>query len=151
MILRTMSLSLCILLVSAPALADGFRFVERDGRQAEYEGSLKMSGHFERRLDAETLDWRGDRICFYPDNAALAKLPNDAVAKANSSFCFSNHRTATEQLHVAVVSPTASGCGVSGTATIQVSHYIVESGGTFDQAALDRVDSLGTTTTLRCQ
>lgn len=150
MVLRKLPLLCVALLLSGTALADGFRLLNRDGRQAEYEGTLSVSGRFERRQDAETLDWRGDRVCFYPDAAAAAKLPRDAASKSNNSFCFSNHRAATEKLQLAAV-PAAGSCGVVGTATVAISHYVLESGGdVFDQAWLDRVEKQGPSTPLRC-
>lgn len=137
------------LLAAAPVLADGFHEVDRDGRLTEYEGSLRLSGRFEHRQDAETLDWRGDRICFYPDAAAAAQLPG-AAAGAPRFFCFSNDRAAGGMLHVAALPPAGS-CGVAGTATVTISKYTVESGdNVFDQAWLDHVDKLGGASPLAC-
>lgn len=151
MILRRISV-LCLLMLplSGAALADGFRLLSREGRQAEYEGTLVVSGRFERRQDAATLDWRGDRVCFYPDAAALAQLPHDAGGKSNVSFCFSNHHAATEKLQLLTM-PGTGNCGVAGTATVAISHYVAESGGdVFDQAWLERVEKQGPNTALRC-
>jgi hypothetical protein len=50
----------------------------RDGRYVEYQGALTLNGRFERLQDSITLDWRGDRVCFFPD-AAQAKLLPRAV------------------------------------------------------------------------
>jgi hypothetical protein len=142
---------LLLALAAAPALADGLHEVSRDGRKTEYDGSLSLSGRFEHRQDAETLDWRGDRICFFPDAAAAAQLP-DAAAGRKLWFCFSNNRTAAEQLHLAQVAPAGT-CGVTGTATVAISHYVAESGSgdIYDEAWLDHVDRLGDTQPLRCQ
>lgn len=141
---------LVVLPLSGAARADGFRLLSQEGRQAEYEGTLVVSGRFERRQDAATLDWRGDRVCFYPEAAALSKLPHVATSKGNSSFCFSNHRAATEKLQI-VAAPGVGDCGVAGTATVTISHYVAESGGdVFDQAWLDRVEKQGPSTPLRC-
>lgn len=136
------------LLVSTPVLADAFKLISRDGRQAEYEGTLSLSGRFERRQDAETLDWRGDRVCFFPEGAAASQLPNAAGGKG--WFCFSNHSTATQQLRVASTQPGS--CGATGTATVAISHYIAEngSGETINQAWLDKVVQQGPVSPIRC-
>ena len=148
--MQKVSAVLLALVASAPLHADGFRLVSREGRQVEYEGSVSLKGRFERRQDAETLVWRGDRVCFTPDAASAAQLPPAETATARRFFCFSNHRNALEQLHIAALPPAGS-CGVSGIATVVVSHYTVEKGeNVFDQAWLDRVDAPGTLTPLPC-
>lgn len=148
--MRSLVLPLLCLLC-APLYADGFREVSREGRLAEYEGRLSLSGRFERRQDAETLVWRGDRVCFLPDAAAAGQLPPPADKQDGARFfCFSNHRSATEQLRLAAL-PPAGYCGVAGAATVVISKYTVESGGdVFDQAWLDSVEKLGSTTPLAC-
>lgn len=151
MLLRHLSLLFCTLLFSTSALADAFTFVSRDGRQAEYSGSASVSGRFERRQDAETLDWRGDRICFFPDAETRRQLPADALSRSTPRFCFSNHRAAATQLRLAAA-PAAGSCGVTGTATVSISRYVVESGSgdLFDQAWLDKVLQQGPVSPLGC-
>lgn len=150
MVLRKLPVFCVVFLLSGLALADGFRQTGTEGRQTEFEGTLTLSGRFERRQDAETLVWRGDRICFYPDADAVTKLPRDASGKSNTFFCFSNHLAAAEKLQLAR-SPAPGTCGVTGTATATISRYIVESGSNvFDQAWLDKVEKQGPTSPLRC-
>lgn len=133
-----------------PALADGFREVGREGRLTEYEGELRLSGHFERRQDAETLVWRGDRVCFHPDADALPKLPASAESKGDRYFCFSNHRAAMDKLQLAALPPAGS-CGVAGKARVVITRYTVETGGNvFDQAWLERVEKVDAKTPLAC-
>lgn len=149
MLQRKFSLLCCVLMLSSTALADGLTLVSREGRQAEYSGTVSLSGRFERRQDAETLDWRGDRVCFYPDAAGVKQLPSNS--NRTVWFCFSNHRAATQLLSLAPTPPTGS-CGVTGTATVAISRYTAE-GGTaevFDQAWLDKVLQQGPTSPLRC-
>lgn len=149
MVMRKIPVLFCVLLFSAPVLADGFKLVNREGRQAEYEGTLSLSGRVERRQDAETLDWRGDRVCFFPDAQAASLLPRDG-GKKGAWFCFSNHRAALQQLSLAS-SPQGS-CGLSGNATVAISHYTAETGTgeTIDQAWLDKVVQQGPVTPIRC-
>ena len=138
------------LLFSTPLLADGFRLVGREGRLTEYEGSVSLSGRLERRQDAETLVWRGDRVCFTPDAASASRLPPAAGQAANRFFCFSNNRSAAGLLGIPA-QPPAGSCGVTGAATVLVSRYTVESGeNVFDQAWLDRVEKPGALTPLAC-
>ena len=148
---RKFPVLLCVVFLSSPVLADGFKLVSRDERHAEYEGSLSLSGRFERRQDAETLDWRGDRVCFFPEGAAASQLPYEAAKKRAAWFCFSNHNSATQQLRLAA-QPQPGSCGVSGTATVAISRYVAENGlgETIDQAWLDKVVQQGPTTPLRC-
>jgi len=147
---RKLAVLFCLALFSAPAFADGFKLVSREGRQAEYEGTLSLSGRFERRQDAETLDWRGDRVCFFPDAQALSQLPREG-GKKGAWFCFSNHRAAMQQLSLASASQPGS-CGVTGTATVAISHYTAENGTgeTIDQAWLDKVVQQGPVSPIRC-
>lgn len=133
------------------ALADGFRETGREGRLTEYEGELRLSGQFDRRQDAETLVWRGDRVCFHPDAVALAKLPASAEGKGSTRyFCFSNHRAALEKFQLAALPPAGS-CGMTGKASVVITRYTVETGGNvFDQAWLDRVEKVDAKTPLAC-
>lgn len=144
------------LLLSLPscslALADDFRLVSQEGRMSEYEGRLSLSGRFERRQDAETLVWRGDRICFFPEAAARARLPGATGANAQGEprfFCFSNHNAAARQFRLAALPPAGS-CGVAGQATVVISKYTVEADNLFDQAWLESVAMLGETAPLAC-
>lgn len=141
---------LLALAVSVPALAADFRLVSREGRIAEYEGSVTLSGRVERRQDDETLVWRGDRVCFAPDAASTARLP-PAPGKAGARlFCFSNNRSAADLLKMPAT-PPAGACGVAGAATVVVSRYTVESGeNVFDQAWLERVEKLAPLAPLAC-
>lgn len=150
--MRLPLLGLLALMASAPLHADDFRLVSREGRLAEYEGSVSLSGRFERRQDAETLVWRGDRVCFTPDAASVARLPpaEGKPAAGARYFCFSNNRSAIEQLRIAA-QPPAGSCGVTGAASVMVSRYVVEKGdNVFDQAWLDRVEKAGAMSPLAC-
>jgi hypothetical protein len=146
--LRNTSLLLMLLTLAGFARADGFRVANQEGRMTEYSGMLTLSGRFERRQDAETLVWRGDRICFYPDAQFLGQLPGDKK-KDDRYFCFSNHTGALGKLRLSALPPTGS-CGVAGTAKVSISRFIVERGNPFDQAWLDRVEELGGSSPLPC-
>lgn len=152
--MRRIALAVLAAIAVTPVWAEGFREVSREGRLTEYEGQLSLTGRFERRQDAETLVWRGDRVCFYPDAPVAAKLPAPSPA-ANGGrddsrfFCFSNHRAAMDKFQLAALPPAGS-CGVSGKASVVISRYTVESGNVFDQAWLDSVQKVDDKTPLAC-
>lgn len=149
--MRRFLLALAALAATAPVHAEGgFRLVDSEGRLSEYEGSVALSGRVERRQDAETLVWRGDRVCLVPDAASAARLPPAGGKGAARLFCFANHRAALEQLRIAALPPSGS-CGVAGPVTVVVSHYTVEKGdNAFDQAWLDHVEKAGPLSPLAC-
>jgi hypothetical protein len=148
--MRRTAFLMMALALSTGARADGLRQVSSEGRLVEYEGSLTLAGRFERRQDAETLVWQGDRVCFRPDAGSARLLPPAGGKAATRLLCFSNHRGALEQLHLAALPPAGS-CGTAGPATVVVTRYTVEQGdNTFDQAWLDRVERAGPVTPLAC-
>lgn len=141
---------LLALALAAPAAAADFRLVSREGRIAEYEGSVALSGRVERRQDDETLVWRGDRVCFTPDAASAARLPPAPGRSGARFFCFSNNRSAADLLKMPAT-PPAGACGVAGAATVVVSRYTVEAGdNVFDQAWLERVEKAAPLAPLAC-
>lgn len=148
--MRTPFLVLASLLLAAPALAD-FKLVNRDGRYAEYDGTLTLGGRFERRQDAETLDWRGDRVCFFPEAEAVKKLPRSFPTNKPAMFCFSNSRSAVALLKLPAV-PATGFCGFSGTATVTISRYVVENGigETYDLAMLGQVADVSPLANIAC-
>lgn len=148
--MRIPVMAMLALLASAPLQADGLRLASSEGRLAEYEGSVTLTGRFERRQDAETLVWRGDRVCFTPDAVSAGRLPPAGGKSAARLLCFSNNRGAIEQFHLAALPPAGS-CGVTGTATVVVTRYTVEKGeNVFDQAWLDHVEKSGAVSPLAC-
>lgn len=152
MIIRKKWSLLCAILLVSPVLASDFKLVSRDGRLAEYSGSSTLSGSFERRQDAESLDWRGDRVCFQPDAVSLRKLPYDALTRKVTVICFANHRTALKLLELPARSADGS-CGTKGKATINISRYTVESGEgeIYDLAWLDGVESKSAVESIACK
>lgn len=151
MMLKKIALFMCAALLATPSLANNFNLVSKDGRLTEYSGLATLSGDFERRQDAESLDWRGDRVCFRPDAASSQKLPYDAQARKVTLICFANHRAALKALELSSRSADGS-CGVTGKATITISRYTVESGEgeIYDLAWLDKVESKSALTPIAC-
>ncbi|MDP2229006.1 MAG: hypothetical protein Q8J78_16195 [Moraxellaceae bacterium] len=149
--MRNVLLSSVALVLALPVQADTFKLVNRDGRYAEYEGTMVMTGRFERRQDAETLDWRGDRVCFFPEAADVKKLPRVFDSRP-PMFCFSNSRSAVTQLQLPA-QPPAGSCGIGGRATVNISRYIVENGvgETYDMAMLNQVSDVTPLTAVPCK
>lgn len=96
-----------------------------------------LSGTYERRLDPTTREIRGEQVCFFPDADSKGLVPREEGDGRRPWFCFSNRDHAALLLSL----PTEGGCGHSGTATVAISHYVVDSaeGCVFDTAKLDRV------------
>jgi hypothetical protein len=82
--------------------------------------SVELSGRYEYRTDAESLDTIGDAVCFFPDPASAARVPRPPLAPRTVWFCFS----ATSHARAALAIPEASSpCGYEGTAKVRVSNY----------------------------
>lgn len=96
-----------------------------------------LSGTYERRLDSTTRELRGEQVCFFPDAASKGLVPREEGDERMPWFCFSNRDRAVLLLSL----PTERGCGHFGTATVAVSHYVVDRAEAcvFDTAKLDRV------------
>ncbi|MCD6060777.1 MAG: hypothetical protein K0R03_1912 [Moraxellaceae bacterium] len=146
--LRKFSLLVLLLSVAELAQAEGFRLANQEGRMTEYSGMLTLTGRFERRQDAETLVWRGDRVCFWPDAEFLDQLPGNKKSDERF-FCFSNHTGSLAKLKLPSLPPQGS-CGMAGKAKVVISRYVVERGNAFDQAWLDRAEDVGAPTLLPC-
>lgn len=136
---------------SSAAGAEAFKLVTQEGRYSEYEGSLTLNGRFERRQDAESLEWRGDRVCFFPEAAGVKQLPGKFDTKKPAMFCFTNTRTVIAMLKLPPQPPVGA-CGVNGTARVRISRYVVESGTgeTYDLATLDNVSAFSAPSALSC-
>ncbi|HQV41556.1 MAG: hypothetical protein IT466_11025 [Moraxellaceae bacterium] len=137
--------------MSAPVVAAGFKEVSRDGRYVEYQGDLRLSGRFERQQDSITLDWRGDRVCFYPDAVPAKLLPRVFPTNKPAMFCFSNTRTAINALGLPPEPPEGA-CGMIGTATVSISRYVVENGmgETYDLATFVSAENVSTLKPVPC-
>ncbi|MFP5430528.1 MAG: hypothetical protein ACLGHE_06050 [Gammaproteobacteria bacterium] len=147
---RTFLMVLGLSLVT-PALAAGFKEVSRDGRYVEYQGDLTLSGRFERLQDSITLDWRGDRVCFFPEAAQVKQLPRAFASNKPAMFCFNNTRSAINALGLPP-QPPAGACGMSGTATVSISRYVVENGmgETYDLATFVKADNVSPLKSVLC-
>lgn len=144
-IIITMALCLGASLVQAAP----FKAMNAEGRITEYEGSVSVSGRFERKQDSETLVWRGDRVCFFPDAADQIKLP--VSKKADRFFCFSNHQSSVVKLGLPAEPPKGF-CGMGATATVTISRYMMEVGtDVYDQAWLDKVEKAAALAPIKCK
>lgn len=149
--MRKMLLLLVGMSLAAPVLADVFREVSRDGRYVEYQGDMSLNGRFERLQDSITLDWRGDRVCFFPEPAQAKQLPHAFPTNKPAMFCFSNTRFAIASLGLPAQPPSGA-CGMVGNATVNISRYVVENGmgETYDLATLVKADNVSPLKTVAC-
>jgi hypothetical protein len=147
---KMIAMAVCIGL-STPVMAAGFKEVDRDGRYVEYQGELTLSGRFERLQDSITLDWRGDRVCFFPDAAQAKLLPRAFATNKPAMFCFNNTRFAISTLGLPP-QPPANECGMTGTATVSISRYVVENGvgETYDLATLVKAQNISPLKSVPC-
>lgn len=86
------------------------------------EPTLAVSGRFEYRTDAESLEIIGDVVCFYPSPSSSWVLPRPKSDKRLSWFCFTNIISSKKLLGIRVP-PGKAACGVTGKASIQISNY----------------------------
>lgn len=149
--MRKIILTFAFMCLAAPVLASPFREVGRDGRYVEYQGELTLSGRFERLQDSITLDWRGDRVCFFPDATGLKQLPRAFATNKPAMFCFANTRSSITALGLPP-QPPAGACGMTGTATVGISRYVVENGmgETYDLATLVKAENVSPLKSVAC-
>lgn len=149
--MRNILLMVACMGLTAPVLAGGFKEVSRDGRYVEYQGELTLRGRFERLQDSTTLDWRGDRVCFFPEAALVKQLPRAFPTNKPAMFCFNNTRSAITALGLPA-QPPAGFCGMNGTASVTISRYVVENGmgETYDLATLVKAENVSPLKTVAC-
>ena len=81
---------------------------------------VELSGRYEYRTDAESLNIIGDAVCFFPDPASISKVPRSPPPKRTLWFCFS----ATPHALAALAIPaTPSRCGYTGAGRVIVRNY----------------------------
>jgi hypothetical protein len=102
-----------------------------------YTGAVVLSGTYERRLDPSTRAIQGEQVCFVPDADSKGLVPREEGDTRAPWFCFSNRDRAVLLFSL----PQEGACGHSGTATVVVSHYVVDraESAVFDTAQLERV------------
>jgi hypothetical protein len=98
----------------------------RDGRYVEYQGELTLSGRFERLQDSITLDWRGDRVCFFPEAAQAKLLPR--VLPPTSLPCSVSTIRARPSVFGLPPQPPGRGVWHDRNGHGGISRYVVENG-----------------------
>ena len=122
---------------SAEPRAGTWRRVGQSGHQVSYAGTVVLSGTYERRLDTLSREVLGEHVCFFPNADSKGLVPREEGDRRAPWFCFSNR----DRAAVLFSLPTQGGCGHKGTATVAVSHYVVDrtEGDVVDTVKLDRV------------
>jgi hypothetical protein len=113
--------------------------------------ALTLDGRYEYRTDAESLEIIGRRVCFFPSEDAANFLPRPSSDHRLPWFCFTNTESATQALRIEG-KENNSGCGLTGTATVQVQDYEVYSGegDGFDTAYLSKLVRVSESKDLPC-
>ncbi|WP_148042270.1 hypothetical protein [Pseudomethylobacillus aquaticus] len=108
--------------------------------QVAAEETITLSGRFEYRTDPISLDIIGRQVCFFPTEHSAHLVPRPRGDNRLPWFCFSNSAAAAKMLGFRLTVSTDA-CGVSGSATLTVSHYVAypEEGDGNDVATLNFV------------
>jgi hypothetical protein len=113
--------------------------------------SLLLTGRYEYRTDAESLEMLSGLVCFYPNKDSGKLLPRPPTDKRLSWFCFTNIKQSKRLLGIPL--STSINCGLTGTATVHVNGYeayLGESDG-FDTAALQSVKGNSNAKIISCK
>ncbi len=124
-----------VVVLLALALATGVSMTSLAGPD-----SVELSGQYEYRTDAESLNIIGDAVCFFPDPASIERVPRARPLGRTLWFCFSG----TPRARAALAIPDApSPCGYRGNGKVIVSNYkpYLGEGDGHDVADLERVIS----------
>jgi hypothetical protein len=114
-----------------------------------YSGTIVVSGAFTIRLDETSVQLIGKRVCFLPEGETRKLIPRDNDRRT-PWFCFSNQAVAEKLLQIP--EQENGSCGVTGTAEIVISDYMVDKaeGDVFDTAKLVKIISRSTPSQLPC-
>lgn len=116
-----------------------------DSKHIEYTGTATVSGTFQDYLREPAI--RGQIVCFFPDATTENLIPRTEGDDRKTWFCFDNQNPAKEMLGIDEkklwFDENESIKCVEGTATIEISKYIVPKieGAVWDTATLDKVIS----------
>ncbi len=111
---------------------------------------VEVSGRYEYRTDAESLNIVGDAVCFFPDSTSIKRVPRPSLTGRTLWFCFSS----TSHAHAVLGIPEApSPCGYTGAGKVIVSNYkpYLGEGDGHDVADLVRVISSEPPKKIRCK
>jgi uncharacterized protein YecT (DUF1311 family) len=119
---------------------------------ASAESAINLSGKYELRTDADSMDIIGDFVCFYPDAASAKLLPRPVKDTRIPWLCFNNSVEAKKLLNIPAKQAKSS-CGSFGEALVKVHNYKVagEEGEQFDTATLVLVKNNRNKKTISCQ
>lgn len=139
------------LLLPMFAQAQDFKYQKTDNGYKHYQGQSTFTGVYSRNLDPEYLDYIGDAICFFPDQASEKKVPNFDPNVRNAWFCFSNFETAKKTFKLPD-NIKKGYCSYEGKASITIKNYrsyIEESEG-FDLTHLVSAKNISPVQAIKC-
>lgn len=88
---------------------------------------ISVSGRYEYRTDAQSLEMLGDMPCFYPGPESAKLLPRPAGDKRLAWFCFKNKEESKKLLNIPE-QIKGKNCGISGQAVLKVANYVSYNG-----------------------
>jgi hypothetical protein len=123
------------------------RLIKIEKPFAYYEGNVVVSGLYHEKLrESEIGNFEAGLICFSVKGPTERLIPRDRDPRS-PWFCFSNTEKARAALRIPKEVP-ADTCYVVGTATVQISKYVVDKTDSevHDTAKLDQVISFSSPT-----
>lgn len=122
--------------------AQQLRKVQTKDALVYYEGSIIVSGVYHKKLrESEIGNFEAGRICFDVRGPSAKLIPRENDSRS-PWFCFSNPSEASSAFKIPSSAPDSM-CRIVGTATIQISKYVVNKAESevHDTAHLDKVIS----------
>lgn len=99
-----------------------------------------FEGQYEYRSDTESLEMRGEQVCFFPSKPSSKNISRPVGDNRIPWFCFTNSKQAA-QLFGFELNDKSNKCGFNGNAMIRISNYkrYTGEGDDNDVAKLDSV------------
>jgi hypothetical protein len=121
------------------------------GAVEAHNQTLRLEGRYEYRTDEESLEVLGRQVCFVPSASSAKLLPRRPSDRRLAWFCFTDSEQAARAFGFPLAA-LAGACGVTGTASIDVSAFQVfhDEGDGNDVATLVHVHSKSVPARLPC-
>ena len=104
------------------AQAQTFKYQKDISGFKHYKGKVTLTGTYSRNLDPDNLEYKGDGICFEPDQKSSAHIPRPKGDERIAWFCFSNFEQAKKTFKLPDTIKKDY-CKYEGKATITIKDY----------------------------
>lgn len=147
MLFRYLFLLFMVLVLSASSSfagrTAGFKKEGQTGSLVRYSGSVILEGKYLYSRSQDDQEMIGDKVCFYPSHKDAGLIPRENDKRA-PWFCFNDTKRAKEVLLLSMLLNDPKVCSVEGSATLEISNYVVDRAetNTNDTADLVRVIDL---------